>query len=74
MELTELQLRSLIRNAHARLGTDVRYKGKPLWFLVADLFGFGSTHASETCREAGFYPHQKCGAGTLKVIDKEIPF
>ena len=41
------------------------YSSDPLWSLVADLAGVGSTSATQICRELGWNPNQEAG--------KELP-
>lgn len=57
------RLTVLISNAHRLL--KARYRNSPLWSLVSDLTGHGSQASAELCRDAGYDPHQKCGAKYL---------
>lgn len=37
------------------------WKGQPLWTLVAEITGHGSTYSMEICEDIGFDPHHKIG-------------
>ena len=58
------RLTCLISNAHRLL--KARYRKSPLWALVADLTGNGSTTSAEICRDAGYDPNQPCDTKHLK--------
>jgi hypothetical protein len=60
------RLTCLISNAHRLLKG--RYRQSPLWALVSDLTGNGSTTSVDICRAAGFDPSQPCGSKYLKTI------
>lgn len=57
---------ALISNAHRLLGH--HYRRTPLWALVSDLTGHGSTMSCRLCKEAGYDPCQPCGPEKLKEI------
>lgn len=65
LRLSKERLRLLIINANHISGN--RYKLSPLWSLVADLFGHGSTEACNICNMAGLNPHQACGIGRMEL-------
>lgn len=58
------RLRCLIMNAHRLLRP--KYRGSPLWALVSDLTGYGSTTSCHICRSVGLEPVQMCDEVTLK--------
>ena len=60
------RLTVLIANAHRLLR--LRYRNSPLWGLVSDLTGYGSTSSAALCRAAGYDPHQQCRVKILKGI------
>jgi hypothetical protein len=62
--ITGQRLTCLISNAHRLLKR--RYRSSPLWAMMSDLTGNGSTIAAEICRAAGYDPSQPCGAKYLK--------
>lgn len=62
--ITGQRLTCLISCAHRLL--KARYRKQPLWVLVRDLTGNGSTTAVELCRSAGYDPSQPCGPKYLK--------
>lgn len=37
------------------------WKGQPLWTLVSEITGHGSTYSMEICEDIGFNPHHKIG-------------
>jgi len=45
----------LVRRAMANV-TNHRRVDRPLWAIVADMFGVGSTRASELCDQYGYDP------------------
>lgn len=52
------RLRLLIGNSHRLLRR--KYRGSPLWALVSDLTGHGSTISAEICKQAEYDPNQMC--------------
>jgi hypothetical protein len=52
-----------IRNLHRMLGR--KYRTSPLWALVSDVWGHGSTVSGEICIACGFDPCQPCSAKKL---------
>ncbi len=58
------RLTTMISCAHRLLRS--RYRGSPLWALVSDLTGHGSTISAEICQQAGYDPCQPCGSKMLK--------
>jgi hypothetical protein len=58
------RLRSLIQNVH-RL-TRHKYRKQPLWVLVRDITGFGSSSAGHLCIRLNLDPFQNAGVKTLK--------
>lgn len=58
------RLACLIANCHRLLRH--KYRQSPLWSMVADITGHGSTISCEICKQAGYDPHQSCGAKDLK--------
>lgn len=47
--------------ANARYVAGSRYRKLPLWVLVRDLTGHGSTNSYKICRSAGLDPNQPLG-------------
>lgn len=62
--MDDIRLRCLFQNAHRLLKR--RYSGLPLWSLVSDLTGYGSTVSGEICMRLNLDPHQDCKIKTLK--------
>lgn len=60
------RLRTLIKNAHRLMRRS--YTNRPLWSMVADLTGHGSTISCEICRQAGFQP---CVNGLLNTAERD---
>jgi len=50
------RLKCLISNLKSLLKR--KYKGRPLWALVSDATGHGSTVSSEICIQCGFDPDE----------------
>jgi len=65
------RLTTLISCAHRLL--KARYRKQPLWVLVRDLTGNGSTTSAELCRAAGYDPSQPCGPKYLKASAPNVP-
>lgn len=63
------RLRALVINAHQLLGK--RYRGSPLWSLVSDLTGHGSTVSCDICTSVNLNPCQPCGGN--KLSDANVP-
>jgi hypothetical protein len=53
-----------IVNLHRMLGR--KYRTSPLWALVSDVWGHGSTVSGEICIACGLDPCQPCSAKKLK--------
>lgn len=51
------RLALIIRNAHRILRHTSAYRGAPLWVMVRDLTGHGSTVSKEICFECGINPY-----------------
>lgn len=62
-QLSPARLRCTISALNRLLGR--KYKGSPLWSLVSDVFGHGSTESTNICRLAGLNPCQPCGGNEL---------
>lgn len=60
--------RTIICNAHRLLRR--KYRGRPLWSLVADLTGRGRTMSQAFCLHSGLDPHQKCGGIALLSVSE----
>lgn len=58
------RLRSLIFNCHSLLRH--KYRKSPLWAMVSDITGHGSTISVEICVQCGFAPGQDCGQKELE--------
>lgn len=64
------RLHTLICNAQRLLGK--RYKKSPLWSLVSDLTGHGSTISTEICQQCGIDPGQPCDSKYLKKLSSSV--
>lgn len=64
LSISGRRMETLIRNAHRLLGK--RYKQTPLWAIVADLTGHGSTISGQMCSAANLDPCQPCSNKKLK--------
>lgn len=53
------RFRSIILNCHRLLRH--KYRRVPLWALVSDITGFGSTTSTQLCNDIGLDPHQNAG-------------
>lgn len=57
------QMRCIITNAHQLLRRKMRRQ--PLWSLVQQVFGNGSTTSAIICKQVGLDPDRDCGAKEL---------
>ena len=58
------RLAVLISNCHRKLRH--QYRRSPLWAMVSDITGHGSTYSVEICLQCGYDPNQNCGLENLK--------
>ncbi len=58
------RLQVLIVNAHTLLRHN--YRRTPLWVMIRDLTGAGSSTSMELCRQLCLDPHGACGGYSLK--------
>ncbi len=58
------RLACMIANCHQLLRH--KYRKTPLWAMVSDITGHGSTYSVEICLQAGYDPNQNCGLAKLK--------
>lgn len=49
-------LRSLLRNAAQAISRT--HRQKPVWWMVSQVLGIGSTSAREVCKECGWDPNE----------------
>jgi hypothetical protein len=63
-QINPTRMQCVVRNCHQLLRK--RYHGEPLWCMVVDVFGFGSSSAVQFCKDLGFDPHQSLAAKELK--------
>ena len=54
--LAGITVKRMLTNAHALLRH--KYRKTPLWALVVDVCGVGSTRGAQICREFGWNPDQ----------------
>lgn len=66
--MPKARMRIIVENAHRLLGK--RYKSSPLWSLVSDLTGHGSSMSCNLLKGCGVAPCQPCGN---KVLEKLTP-
>lgn len=51
----------LIRRFANMVANRGKWRGQPLWYLVSEITGHGSTYSVEICSGLGFDPHHKLG-------------
>lgn len=51
----------LIYGAVSVVRSHRKWRGQPLWTLVSEMTGHGSTYSMEICEDVGFDPHHKIG-------------
>jgi hypothetical protein len=59
------RLAIMISNCHRLLRH--KYRNSPLWAMVSDITGHGSTYSVEICLQCGYDPNQNCGCEKLKL-------
>lgn len=61
------RMRTIVVNAHRLIGK--KYKSSPLWGLVSDLTGHGSTMSANLCTSVNLKPCQPCSVKELERIN-----
>lgn len=62
LRLDQVSRAVMLSNARGEMCRQRRFRGSPLWSLVAHVCGVGSRSAVEICKEMGWNPHQNADA------------
>jgi hypothetical protein len=57
--MPKISVRCIIENLRCSHNHPRSFRGSPLWYLVSQIFGLGSTSSCELCVQYGFDPCEK---------------